>query len=110
MKCLAQALPIWAFLILGILASAPCSAAEQVADGMPNRSAAVLEYPDYNSLKGAELIKMVQLVLKNSGFDPGPIDGALGPKTREAIRKFQLAKELAPTGEPDRQTLDRLFW
>jgi len=52
---------------------------------------------------------MVQLVLEDSGFDPGPIDGIFGPKTRVAIKRFQIKKELEPTGEIDKQTLDRLF-
>ena len=53
---------------------------------------------------------MVQLTLKDSGFDPGPIDGILGPKTREAIKRFQIKNKLEPTGEIDEQTINQLFW
>lgn len=70
----------------------------------------VIEFTDYKKLKGVELIKMVQRVLKDSGFDPGPVDGILGPKTREATKNFQIKNRLELTGELDKQTLDRLFW
>ena len=70
----------------------------------------LIKFTDYKALKGAELIRMVQLVLKDSGFDPGPIDSLLGPRTRTAIKNFQVQKGLKPTGALDRHTLDRLFW
>ena len=31
----------------------------------------------------------IQARLRNLGFDPGPIDGIIGPKTQQAIRGFQ---------------------
>ncbi len=42
--------------------------------------------------------KDIQTALKNAGFDPGPIDGKIGPKTRQTIREFQRAKGLTPDG------------
>jgi N-acetylmuramoyl-L-alanine amidase len=36
--------------------------------------------------------------LARLGYDPGPIDGYMGPRTREAIRAFQKARKLAPDG------------
>jgi peptidoglycan hydrolase-like protein with peptidoglycan-binding domain len=85
-------------------------AGEKVAAEPKNEPPQVLEYYDYDTLKGAELIRLVQIFLKESGFDPGPIDGVLGPKTREAIKRFQIKKELKPTGEIDEQTFNRIFW
>ena len=46
-----------------------------------------------------ELIARVQRKLKRLGYDPGPIDGQLGPTTRAALRKFQRANNMEPTGE-----------
>ncbi|MBU1061392.1 MAG: peptidoglycan-binding protein [Candidatus Omnitrophica bacterium] len=43
-------------------------------------------------------IKDVQTALKNAGFDPGAIDGKMGPKTRQAIKEFQRTKGLNPDG------------
>lgn len=44
------------------------------------------------------LIKQVQRKLARLGYDPGPVDGRLGPATRAAIRKFQIANNMPPTG------------
>ncbi len=45
------------------------------------------------------LIAQVQRKLARMGYDPGPIDGRLGPATRTAIAKFQKANNMPPTGE-----------
>ena len=49
-------------------------------------------------------VREVQRALREAGFDPGPVDGILGPATRAALRRFQSAKGLASTGEIDRAT------
>lgn len=38
----------------------------------------------------------IQLDLKRLGYDPGPIDGLLGPKTKAAIAQFEGAQGLSP--------------
>jgi len=40
----------------------------------------------------------VQRGLAALGYDPGPVDGILGPKTRSAIRAFQAREKLSVTG------------
>ena len=50
-------------------------------------------------------VKEIQQILKNSNFDPGPIDGRIGNRTRQAIKKFQEAKGLQPTGRIDEETM-----
>jgi uncharacterized protein (TIGR02594 family) len=40
----------------------------------------------------------IQRALRAAGFDPGPIDGIAGPRTRAAIRAFQRAAGLVPDG------------
>ena len=33
-------------------------------------------------------VREVQQALLDSGFDPGPIDGVMGPRTKAALRKY----------------------
>src|SRR5262249_14282433 len=42
--------------------------------------------------------------LKAAGFDPGPLDGGLGPRTKEALRRYQASQGLSMTGELDEMT------
>lgn len=49
-----------------------------------------------------------QLALERAGFSPGLIDGKVGPRTHLAVREYQIARNLKPTGEFDAATLDAL--
>lgn len=59
-------------------------------------------------LDPVETMTGVQQRLRNLGFDPGPIDGEMGPLTSEAIAKFQALCEMEVTGELDDATRQRL--
>lgn len=50
----------------------------------------------------------VQGRLANLGYDVGPIDGNIGPRTRDAIKQFQRAEGMESTGEMDAPTLQKL--
>ena len=50
----------------------------------------------------------VQRGLASLKFDPGPVDGAFGPKTREAILYWQKAKGYGPTGRLTKEQADAL--
>lgn len=41
-----------------------------------------------------ETIRRVQEALRREGFDPGPVDGLLGPRTTHAVRDFQYARRM----------------
>lgn len=41
----------------------------------------------------------IQTALKNAGFEPGSIDGKMGPKTKKAVEDFQKANGLAADGK-----------
>jgi peptidoglycan hydrolase-like protein with peptidoglycan-binding domain len=49
-------------------------------------------------------IGQVQERLKAAGFDPGPLDGWLGARTKEALRRYQASQGLPATGELDEAT------
>lgn len=49
-----------------------------------------------------------QRALRDLGYDPGPLDGICGPKTRAALEKYQTTERLPATGELDGLTLQRL--
>lgn len=42
--------------------------------------------------------KEIQAALKKAGFFKGEVDGQIGPRTKEAIRKFQEANGITPDG------------
>jgi hypothetical protein len=56
----------------------------------------------------AEEIKRAQEALKAKGHDPGAISGRMHAKTQEALREFQKANNLTPTGVLDKKTADKL--
>ena len=45
-------------------------------------------------------LRAIQEALKSTGYDPGPVDGVIGPRTRHAIRRFQDEHGIQVTGEP----------
>lgn len=49
-------------------------------------------------------VEEIQKILKEAGFEPGPIDGVMGAQTRVAIRGFQKKKGLKPTSKIDSVT------
>jgi peptidoglycan hydrolase-like protein with peptidoglycan-binding domain len=52
--------------------------------------------------------RAAQEALKTQGFDPGPIDGRMGPRTRAAITDYQRKNELPATGMLDDATMSKL--
>jgi peptidoglycan hydrolase-like protein with peptidoglycan-binding domain len=55
------------------------------------------------------LVRDAQLALRDAGFDPGRIDGVMGPRTQSALREFQASYGLPQTGRLDATTQERLL-
>lgn len=53
-------------------------------------------------------VRRVQARLTALGYDPGPVDGVMGRKTRSAIEAFQRDNDLDVDGKPTQALLDRL--
>jgi len=56
-----------------------------------------------------EVLRRIQQKLAAAGHYRGPINGAYDADTQAAMRKFQAAAKLQPTGFPDQLTLWRLL-
>jgi hypothetical protein len=54
-------------------------------------------------------VGQAQELLKEAGFNPGPLDGLLGPRTREALRRYQASHGLPETGVLDEATQESLM-
>lgn len=74
------------------------AAAPPASDG-PDASTAMSEQ---------ERILTIQKLLKEAGYDPGPVDGKMGNRTANAIRLFQMQSRMAVNGQPDETVLQAL--
>ena len=52
--------------------------------------------------------RLIQQGLRNEGFDPGAPDGLFGPRTREAISRWQQARGVPATGYLDKEQAELL--
>lgn len=63
---------------------------------------------DSTQLTTRELVRRTQTELNERGYDAGPEDGALGPKTRSAIRTYQSDAGVPVTGQVSASLLAQL--
>jgi hypothetical protein len=83
-------------------APAPAPApAPQIAAAEPVR-------PDLTRNLTRGEMREAQALLKAAGYDPGPADGLMGPKTRTAIASFGEAHGVELTPEPQLKLLEAL--
>ena len=85
----------------------PESAPAARTDGPSKARVAVAETGSAtSSLKPST--REIQQALKNAGFYQGPVDGKMGPMTRDAVREFQRVHGLTDDGVVGRQTWAKL--
>ena len=53
-------------------------------------------------------VRQAQERLISEGFNPGAVDGRLGPQTRQGLKDFQTSQGLEPSGQLDTQTIAAL--
>ncbi len=73
-----------------------------------DRAPAASGQSDAPHRRASQQVRDIQRMLKGLGYQPGPIDGILGPRTRGAIRAFEIESGLQPTGEATDGTAARL--
>jgi His-Xaa-Ser repeat protein HxsA len=71
---------------------------------MTNRSTAGAT----TAMQDEATVRQAQEALLKAGYDPGPIDGVMGPRTEQALSRFQQAKGLSGSTSLDTQTLSAL--
>lgn len=96
-----------------VMAAAVSFAAGAIADeaktqeqGMQQQSSA--QGAGAQQQHDADTLRQVQQQLSEKGFDPGAADGVWGPQTESALKGFQQAQGIEPSGQLDQQTLSAL--
>ena len=65
--------------------------------------------PAANTRQFDTRVQSAQDILRQEGYSPGPADGIMGKKTKNAVKKFQQDHNLSPTGILDEKTHDLLL-
>jgi hypothetical protein len=80
-----------------------------VSAGIMNARPAVFADDDRDdSARASDDVREAQQTLRDRGYSPGPIDGRLGSRTREALRRYQKDENLPVTGQLDPDTARRV--
>lgn len=95
--------------LAAINAGAPQEAAP-AAGSAPSSALAALPATEAAPAAAGEAarVREIQLALKAAGFDPGATDGKMGPRTKAAVRDFQLAHGLEGDGKVGLKTWNKL--
>ena len=67
-----------------------------------------VQSPRMSSMGNGQDVRAAQEALKSKGFDPGELDGRMGPHTKAAISEFQRSAGLRETGRFDQATRSQL--
>ena len=53
-------------------------------------------------------VRSIQQGLARLGYEPGPADGVMGPRTRDAVRRYQADRKLLVDGNPSPELAQHL--
>ena len=96
----------------GIAVTARCCAATRSAPSLQETAPGGVQAPQESDAAlelDRESRRQVQQRLREAGFDPGPADGQLGPRTRDAIRRWQESAGVPATGYLDSAGVEMLL-
>jgi peptidoglycan hydrolase-like protein with peptidoglycan-binding domain len=90
-----------------------CLPGTSIAGGASNTSSTLgsglLHYgAGYGKPEGATSVRVVQRTLRRLGWQPGPVDGLYGPRTKAAVTRFQAAARIGVDGVVGSQTRQAL--
>jgi peptidoglycan hydrolase-like protein with peptidoglycan-binding domain len=102
-KAMGEIMNLVRCLVVSVCGALLCSCAD-----LPSVPSSLRAPTCKNLPAGEEQLRAVQQVLVDQGYDPGPLDGQMGRKTREALRQFQSDKSLHVTGVADAATREAL--
>lgn len=57
-----------------------------------------------SGMQDQQTVMQIQEKLKQQGYDVGPVDGIMGPNTKQALMQFQQDKGIQGSGTLDQQT------
>jgi peptidoglycan hydrolase-like protein with peptidoglycan-binding domain len=60
------------------------------------------------ALEPADSLAGIQARLNNLGFEAGPVDGIMGPKTRRGLNAFRRAHEMPESNSLDETTQKKI--
>jgi peptidoglycan hydrolase-like protein with peptidoglycan-binding domain len=101
------------FLITGVTlvslaALLPASAQQVNAPNQPANRPPVAQQNNNAAQPSRDEIMRAQQALDQKGFHAGRADGVLGPRTKQALNRFQQQQGLQQTGQLDNRTLSAL--
>ena len=88
----------------GIYALAVGLLGDRIDDAGPVRA----EWPRNVRPLSLKDVRALQVKLRDLGFDPGRVDGFVGPDTRAAVREFQESEGLTPDGHVSNVILEHV--
>lgn len=82
----------------------PTAAEPAVTATVPAPALAEISEP----IQGDRIIFLIQKRLHQLGYDPGPVDGQVGPRTTSAIQAYQQRADLPVDGNPSAALLEHV--
>jgi TPR repeat protein len=84
------------------------SAMSARAAGAPTQESAAIDEATRSAKPSRAAVRSAQQALHELGYDPGPVDGIEGPRTRAALSAYQKANGTAETGHLTAAVIGRL--
>ena len=95
-------------IVIGFLLAVPVDSTDGAPSSEVRATSPAAAHEASHSAPAARYVRDAQQALRHLGYEPGPLDGAVGPRTRTALIRYQRAEGLPATGRLDTETMIRL--